>query len=258
MRWPLLALLFVVTTADAQPAKKPAFVPIKVTYDAEHLDLDKRTLQFKVGRPADTADLTVIGEDGKDLSKVSLPITGKPADTWIPITWTQPANTRVMILKLRVASEDGVAQNVELIPWSVAVDHEDVNFASDSAKLEAGETAKLDASLGKIAEIVKRSDRFLKMRLYIAGHTDTVGPNAKNRKLSIDRAVAIGKYFRSKGLAIPVTTAGFGEEVLKVKTADNTDERANRRADYVLGPAAGTPPFKGPYLKVRVGWTPLP
>ena len=257
MRWLLPALVLSVAIADAQP--RPKQVPIKVGYDAEHLDLDKRELQFKLSRPADTADLVVIGDDGKELAKSSLSLAGKSPNTWIPITWTQPTNTHVMILRLRVASEaDGVASNVELIPWSVTVDHEDVNFATDSARIDPSETAKLDASLAKINEVVKKSDRFVKMRLYIAGHTDTVGPNAKNRKLSIDRAAAIGRYFRSKGLAIPIAFAGYGEEVLKAKTADNVDERINRRADYVLGPAAGAPPFKGPYLKVKVGWSQLP
>jgi outer membrane protein OmpA-like peptidoglycan-associated protein len=254
VRWFPLAVILAIGTASAQPKR----VPIKVGYDAEHLDLDKRELQFKLNRAADTADLTVIGDDGKDLAKATLDLKGKAANTWIPISWTQPADSRVMILKLRVASEDGVASNVELIPWSVAVDHEDVNFSTDSAKIETTETAKLDASLGKIADIVKKSDRFVKMRLYIAGHTDTVGPSPKNRKLSIDRATAIGAYFRSKGLTIPIAIAGYGEEVLKAKTADNVDERINRRVDYVLGPVAGAPPFKGPYLKVKVGWTNLP
>lgn len=252
MRW--LLVVFLVSTATAQP--KP--LPIKVGYDAEHLDLAKRELQFKLSRTADTASLVVIGEDGKDLAKSSLDLKGKAANTWIPITWTQPADSRVMILRLRIAADDGVASNVELIPWSVTVDHEDVNFASDSAKIDPGETAKLDASLGKITDVVNKSDQFVKLRLYIAGHTDTVGPTPKNRKLSVDRAVAIGKYFRSKGLTIPIAIAGFGEEVPKTKTADNVDERLNRRADYVLGPAAGQPPFQGPYLKVKAGWSPLP
>jgi len=254
VRWLILGLFVAATIAHAQP--RPA--AIKVGYDAEHLDLDKRELQFKLSRTADTASLVVIGDDGTELAKVALDLKGKAANAWIPISWTQPATSHVMILRLRVASEDGSATNVELIPWSVTVDHEDVNFASDSAKLEPGEAGKLDASLAKILEVVKRSDRFVKMRLYIAGHTDTVGPSAKNRKLSIDRAAAIGKYFRSKGLTIPIAFAGFGEEVLKAKTADNVDERINRRADYVLGPAAGAPPFKGPYLAVKVGWAQLP
>ena len=106
-------------------------------------------------------------------------------------------------------------------------------------------------------DIARKADPTLPVRLFIAGHTDTVGGNDKNRKLSLARAKAIASYFRKKGIKIPIAFAGFGEEVLKVKTADNTDERANRRADYVLGPAGGTPPFKGPYLKARASWAQL-
>jgi outer membrane protein OmpA-like peptidoglycan-associated protein len=230
--------------------------PLKVTYDAEHLDLDKHVLQFKLSRPAASAELTVIGDDGSEIAKAQTQFKTDTGD-WLAISWTQPDKARVMKLQLRVVASDGQATNVELVPWSVNVDHEDVNFSTDSAKIEASETAKLDASLARIQEVVKRSEKFVPMRLYIAGHTDTVGPNAKNRKLSLERALAIGAYFKKKGLAIPVVVAGFGEEVLRVKTGDNTDERANRRADYVLGPAAGAPPFKGPYLKVRAAWKQL-
>ena len=162
-----------------------------------------------------------------------------------------------MMLKLRVEAADGVATNVELIPWSVTIDHEDVNFRTDSFEIDPDERAKLDATLTKIDDAVKRATPFMKVTLYIAGHTDTVGATSKNAKLSLDRANAIGKYFRTKKLAIPVVVAGFGESVLKVKTADETDERANRRADYVLGPSGGTPPFKGPYLKASATWKPL-
>ena len=228
--------------------------PIKVTYDADHLDLDKRVLQFKASRPVDSADLVVIGDDGKELGKGSAAFKNEPADKWLAVTWTQPAGTRVMTMKLRVAANDGVASNVELVPWSVAIDHEDVNFATDSAVIEAAETAKLDQSLAKITEVIKRSEKFMKMRLYIAGHTDTVGGTAKNKKLSLDRAAAIAAYFRKHGLAMPIAIAGFGEDVLKVKTSDNTDERANRRVDYVLGPDGGSPPFRGPYLRANASW----
>ena len=243
--------------SDALEFDTVVSAPIKVTYDADHLDLEKRELQVKLSRGADKAELVVIGEDGKELGKGSAAWTGEPADKWLAITWTQPANTRVMVMKLRVSASDGVASNVELIPWSVTIDHEDVNFATDSAVIEAAETKKLDASAAKIAEAIKRSEKLMKLKLYVAGHTDTVGDTAKNRKLSLDRARAIGAYFKKRGIAIPVVVAGFGEDVLKVKTADNTDERGNRRADYVLGPAGGAPPFKGPYLKTSAVWKQL-
>lgn len=232
--------------------------PIKVSYDAGHLDLDNHVLQFKLSRPAGSAALTVIGEDGKDLGTGTATYQKEPADTWLAIKWTQPADTRVMTMKLHVVAADGLTTDLELVPWSVAVDHQDVNFAVNSAVIEPGEEAKLDAGLAKIAEIVKRSERFLKMRLYIAGHTDTVGTSAKNRTLSLGRARAIAAYFRHKGLALPIAFAGYGEDVPKVKTADETDERANRRVDYVLGPAAAPPPFQGPYLKARADWKQLP
>jgi outer membrane protein OmpA-like peptidoglycan-associated protein len=232
--------------------------PLRVGYDAEHLDLDRRVLQFKLSRPAGSAELVVIGEDGKELGRGAATYKKEPPDTWLPITWTQPPGTRVMMMKLRAVSAEGLATNVELIPWSVAVEHEDVSFKLDSAVIERSEEAKLDASLAKIAAIASRSEKFLKMKLYVAGHTDTVGPDAKNRKLSLERARAIARYFRGKGLALPIAFAGFGEDVLMVTTADHVDARANRRADYVLGPANAPPPFKGPYLKARAAWQQLP
>ncbi|MDX2087022.1 MAG: OmpA family protein [Kofleriaceae bacterium] len=231
--------------------------PMKISYDAQHLDLDKRVLQFKLSRPAGKASLTVIADDGKTLSIRDVAFKKEPANTWLPITWDQPPDARVMSLVLTATSADGIESTVTLTPWSVTVDHEDVNFPSDSAVIEASETKKLDASLAKINDVVKRSSQFVKMRLYIAGHTDTVGANAKNRKLSIERARAIATYFRQKGIEIPIAFEGFGEEVLKVRTADNTDERANRRVDYVIGPLGGSPPFGGAYLKVKAGWKEL-
>lgn len=231
--------------------------PLKVTYDADHLDLGRRVLQFKLTRPAASAELVVIGDDGKEAGRGTASYKSAAPDTWLSISWSATSSARPMIMKLRVVAADGLATNVELIPWSVSIDHEDVNFSTDSAVIEPGETQKLDASLAKIQEVIKRSQKFMKMKLYVAGHTDTVGPHAKNRKLSFDRAVAIARYFQKKGVGIPVVVAGYGEEVLRKPTGDNVDERTNRRADYVIGPAAGAPPFKGPYLKARAEWKQL-
>jgi outer membrane protein OmpA-like peptidoglycan-associated protein len=246
-----LAILLGAHAAAANPA------PVHVTYDAGHLDLDNHVLQFKPSRAVSEATLVAIGEDGAELGKGAATYH-EPGGQWLAITWTQATAARVMMLRLRVAAGDGAATNVELVPWSVTIDHDDVNFATDSAVIEPGETAKLDTSFAKIDELIQRTAKVMKLRLYIAGHTDTVGPAAKNRELSRARAVAIGAYLRKKGVAVPFVVAGFGEDVPKVKTPDNTDARANRRADYVLGPAAGAPPFKGPYLKAHADWKPLP
>ena len=73
------------------------------------------------------------------------------------------------------------------------------------------------------------------VRLFIAGHTDTVGGSADNRKLSLDRARAIAAWFRDRGLPLPIAYAGFGEDALKVKTRRQHRQAANRRADYIVG-----------------------
>ncbi|HEY6037666.1 MAG TPA: OmpA family protein [Kofleriaceae bacterium] len=230
---------------------------LKVGYDAEHLDLDKRVLQFTMSRPAGAATVTAIGEDGSTLGEGAATYERQAPGTWVAISWKQPASARVLMLKLHAESADAGVTDVELVPWSVTIDHEDVTFATDSAVIAESEQAKLAASIAKIEEIVKRSEKFVKMRLYVAGHTDTVGPSAKNKQLSLDRARAIAQYFKKHGIALPIAYAGFGEDVLKVPTKDNTDEPANRRADYVLGPVGAPPPFKGAYAKAHASWAEL-
>lgn len=257
MRWLALAALVLAPALAGSARAAPVRAPFHVTYDADHLDLEGRVLQFKMTRPAGSAELIAVGEDGAALGKGAAEYHGEPPDTWLSVGWTQPADARVLRLELRVIAADGAVTRVELTPWSVTVEHDDVNFATNSAAIEPGEEAKLDASLARITEVVRRSEKFVKMQLYVAGHTDTVGPSAKNRALSLDRARAIAAYFRRKGLALPIAVAGFGEQVLRRQTPDETDERVNRRADYVIAPRGAPPPFKGPYLKARVGWQQL-
>src|SRR5262245_24443065 len=98
----VLAVVLGVATAHAGAPR----APFKVSYDAAHLDLDKRVLQFKMSKPAGTAELSVIGEDGNDLGTGSATYNKEPPGTWLSISWTQPPNTRVMMMKLRVVAAD--------------------------------------------------------------------------------------------------------------------------------------------------------
>jgi outer membrane protein OmpA-like peptidoglycan-associated protein len=210
---------------------------LRVTYARDHLDLDARTLEFQQSRPAGKAELTVIGDDGKPLGDGAAEYHGEAAGTWLRIGWTQkPGN--VFRLELRTTSADGLTTLVKLLPWSVRVAHEEVNFEFGKSDIRPSETPKLDASYQKIidaVDVARKADPSLQVRLFIAGHTDTVGGSADNRKLSLDRARAIAVWFRDRGLPLPIAYAGFGEEALKVKTPDNTDEPRNRRADYIVG-----------------------
>ena len=97
-----------------------------------------------------------------------------------------------------------------------------------------GEKPKLEDSYAKIKKAIKEHKDLGSIKLFIGGHTDTVGSAAHNMELSRRRARAIAAWFRHRGIHIPVYYAGFGESVPAVKTGDNVDEPRNRRVDYIL------------------------
>ncbi len=210
---------------------------LHVKYSRDHLDLDGHTLEFQLSRPAAKAELTVFGDDGSELGSGEATFHNEPPDTWLRVPWTQkPGNP--MRLELHATDDNGTSVLVKLIPWSVSIPHLEVVFATGQSAVQPSEVPKLDASYTRIVEAVdkaRKADATIQVRLFIAGHTDTVGGSAENRKLSLDRALAIATWFRDRGLPLPIVYAGFGEDALKVKTPDNTDEQANRRADYIVG-----------------------
>jgi outer membrane protein OmpA-like peptidoglycan-associated protein len=128
----------------------------------------------------------------------------------------------------------GAFRSFSLFPWSVYIPHEEVNFATDSSAIAASEAPKLQASLTKIGDALAKHKDLGAIKLYIAGHTDTVGAAKYNLGLSLKRAQAIADWFRKNGLRIPIAFEGFGEQALRITTPDNTDEPRNRRVDYIL------------------------
>ncbi len=111
----------------------------------------------------------------------------------------------------------------------------DAFFDFDKSVLKPEGKAKLDDLVGKIKDI--------NLEVIIAvGHTDSVGADAYNQKLSVRRAEAVKAYLVSKGIEKNrVYTEGKGE---KQPVADNktTEGRAkNRRVEIeVVGTRANT------------------
>src|SRR5258706_4140217 len=116
MRWILAAAVLVTGVALAQPVR----APFHVSYDADHLDLEGHVLQFKMSRPAGSAELVAIGEDGTQLGSGTATYQSEPPNTWLKVSWTQLDGGRVLMLKLRAVAADGLVTHVELTPRSVA------------------------------------------------------------------------------------------------------------------------------------------
>jgi outer membrane protein OmpA-like peptidoglycan-associated protein len=215
-----------------------AAAAMKIGYARERLDLDAHRLSFTLSQPAARAELRVIADDGNELATAREDFHGERPGTWLTIGWSPSRSANVLALELRATSTSGATAGVRLVPWSVRIPHEEVVFASGNADIRASEEAKLDASFQRITAAVDKAraaEPSLPVKLYIAGHTDTVGTNAANQQLSLARARAIAGWFRGHGMPLPIAYAGFGESALKVKTPDETDNEANRRADYIVG-----------------------
>jgi outer membrane protein OmpA-like peptidoglycan-associated protein len=89
-------------------------------------------------------------------------------------------------------------------------------------------TPEADKVLGEAAAVAK-SDGAASVQ--IVGHTDTVGSDAYNRRLSECRANAAKTNLVDKGVSAgSITTSGRGEGELLVKTGNNVKEPQNRRA----------------------------
>jgi OOP family OmpA-OmpF porin len=112
------------------------------------------------------------------------------------------------------------------VPTSEKVSYSsDTFFDFDKAVLKPAGQASLDDLVGKLKD--------MNLEVIIAvGHTDSIGTDAYNQKLSVRRAEAVKAYIQSKGVeANRIYTEGKGE---KQPVADNkeADGRAkNRRVE---------------------------
>lgn len=69
----------------------------------------------------------------------------------------------------------------------------------------------------------------------VTGYTDTVGSEEDNDRLSQRRAEEVVEVLAAEGIDRALMTAvGRGERSLKVKTADNVAEEANRRVEVTI------------------------
>lgn len=202
----------------------------------EDVDLDTRTMTFRVSNVAVRATLTVVGEGGKVLAEVKESYNRPRPNTPLSIRWPATAS-KMLYMDLKVYDLAGFWKGVRLSPLFWDIPHEDVVFDTDRWEIKSSEEPKLRAVLNRINEKMAEQKKLnvqSEPMLYVAGYTDTVGSKPHNQRLSENRARSISHWFRSKGLRLPIYYQGFGEDGLKVQTPDETDEQRNRRALYLL------------------------
>ena len=217
--------------------------PLTAAIPGDSVDLGARTFLLHTNHPPTHVEVAVLGDEQQLMGSSTVQVTAAKQGEPIQITWTEDKPGTVFRVIAKAHDQFGYWAEVEIIPWSLTIDHEDVNFETGSDVIGESELPKLDAPWSQITAAVRRVGQWVQCALYVAGYTDTVGDAASNRALSARRALSLARHFKQQGASFPIYYRGYGESVLAVSTPDGADESRNRRALYVV--TAGTPPRGG-------------
>ncbi len=89
-----------------------------------------------------------------------------------------------------------------------------------------------EQNLDKIASVLKK---YADTNVEIQGHTDNIGSDSYNQKLSVKRAKSVYKYLKSKEIdGGRLTTKGFGESAPKYPNDTEADRAQNRRVEFLI------------------------
>jgi outer membrane protein OmpA-like peptidoglycan-associated protein len=224
--------------AAREPREKPTSGECRKSSAALTLTVDRKTVNLEEGRllakmdgPICSLTMQIIRKDATVVDK-SFEYTGPEQE----LRWSPIPRDQIEKIEIRIAAKHNAYQAVALIPWFVKIDHQEVRFDTDKADIRKSEFPKLKDSLVKIKEALHKIEGkgLGTVTLFIAGHTDTRGKAEHNMALSRARAASIAEWFEKEGLCIPIAYEGFGETALRKVTADEVDEPANRRVDYIL------------------------
>lgn len=109
----------------------------------------------------------------------------------------------------------------------------DILFDFDKSELKSENLPTIWKWRKEIKKYMKKEDRKKKYCIIIEGHTDTVGEEDYNYKLSLARSLSLIEEFKKdpffRDPDIDLIPAAFGESKLVDPTSDNTFNEKNRR-----------------------------
>ncbi len=113
-----------------------------------------------------------------------------------------------------------------LFERSAAFEFQNVFF--ETAKADISEESKLE--LDKMVDLMKN---ILSVKIEIEGHTDNVGSDESNMKLSLERANAVKNYLANAGIATErLQVKGYGEKAPAESNDSEEGRAANRRTEF--------------------------
>lgn len=211
---------------EARP-KKVALVKGDIK-DKDGAPLTDASIEIAYGDSDKTEKVRVNGDDGKYAAIIK---TSVKQDVMVTVKKEGTAFDSKLINKEELVGKvaiKGTSLEARPLEAGQAYTIKDILFETNSFALS--EKSKF---------ILKQFAKFLSenpnVEIMIQGHTDDVGDDAKNLKLSEDRAQEVRKYLISLGIEEKRLKAkGFGETKPKLPNDDPYKRSINRRTDFLI------------------------
>lgn len=192
------------------------------------------TIEIAYEGSDEVTEVKVNGDDGKFAAIVK---TSKPQDVMVTVKKEGNAFDSKVITKKEIEEMKEEPKNVKIEGTELSVKElkvgeaytiNDILYATNSYELNS-----------RSKFILKGFARFLKenptISVLIQGHTDDVGDDNENMKLSDNRAKGVKQYLVSLGVdSSRLKAKGYGETEPKVANDSDVNRAKNRRTDFVI------------------------
>ncbi|HRH99443.1 MAG TPA: OmpA family protein, partial [Saprospiraceae bacterium] len=112
-------------------------------------------------------------------------------------------------------------------------DRKVLDVAMRSVQFESGTAVITKSSYKNLDDVVTVMQKYPEMNVSIEGHTDNVGDDAMNQKLSEKRAKACADYLMKKGISEGrLMSAGYGETRPIGDNNTKDGRQLNRRTEF--------------------------
>jgi outer membrane protein OmpA-like peptidoglycan-associated protein len=140
-------------------------------------------------------------------------------------------------------SKERAAQELEAIPDAdVAIEGDavTVSFAGE-VMFDSGSRNLTPGALSRLDSVAATLNRYPDADILVMGHTDSVGDEGMNLRLSEDRALMVKNQLTRKGVdPVRLTTLGLGEGEPIATNATPEGRAQNRRVEIELRPSQRT------------------
>jgi len=120
-----------------------------------------------------------------------------------------------------------ITKDVQLQPMGIGA-----KIVLNNVFFDSGKAILRPESYPELNRLIAIMNQYPKLVVEISGHTDNVGSDANNQKLSQKRAQAVVDYIVSMGVAInQITAMGYGESQPRADNKTKAGKQLNRRVE---------------------------